>query len=73
MKFSPDRLSIFLGDLEVVHEGLPTLFNEAEAAEIMGEPDLNIQVSLGDGPGLATFWTSDLSHDYVSINADYRT
>ncbi len=73
VQFSPERLSIFLGDLEVVHEGLPTLFNEAEAAEIMGEPDLNIRVSLGDGPGMATFWTSDLSHDYVSINADYRT
>jgi glutamate N-acetyltransferase/amino-acid N-acetyltransferase len=71
--FSPERLSIFLGDLEVVHEGLPTGYPESEAAAIMAQSDITIRVSLGDGPGSAVFWTSDLSHDYVSINADYRT
>lgn len=71
--FSPDTLSIHLGDLEVVHDGLPTVFDEESAAAIMGQSDLTIRVNLGGGPGSATFWTSDLSHDYVSINADYRT
>ena len=71
--FFPERLSIYLGDLEVVHEGLPTLFDEEIASKIMGQRDLVVRVSLGDGPGGATFWTSDLSHEYVSINADYRT
>ncbi|MCF6285659.1 MAG: bifunctional ornithine acetyltransferase/N-acetylglutamate synthase, partial [Candidatus Hydrogenedentes bacterium] len=71
--FAPEQLSIHLGDLAVVHDGLPTLFDEEAAAQIMGESDLFINVCLGDGPGSATFWTSDLSHDYVSINADYRT
>ena len=71
--FPPERLSISLGDLPVVHQGLPTLFDEGRAKDIMGETDIAVFVSIGDGPGSATFWTSDLSHDYVSINADYRT
>ncbi len=73
VEFYPECLSIFLGDLAVVLEGLPTLFDEALAAKIMAETDLFINVSLGEGSGSATFWTSDLSHEYVSINADYRT
>ena len=43
------------------------------AAAIMQRDEFRISVSVGDGPGKAIFWTSDLSHDYVSINADYRT
>lgn len=73
VKFYPEDLSIFLGDLPVVQEGLPTLFDEASAKAIMSKRDIVVMVSLGSGPGSAIFWTSDLSHDYVSINADYRT
>jgi glutamate N-acetyltransferase/amino-acid N-acetyltransferase len=73
VKFYPEDLSIFLGDLPVVHEGLPTLFDEEAAKAIMSKRDIVVMVSLGSGPGSAIFWTSDLSHDYVSINADYRT
>lgn len=73
VKFYPENLSISIGDLSVVNEGLPTLFDEAAAKEIMSQRDIIVTVSLGDGPGSAVFWTSDLSHAYVSINADYRT
>jgi len=73
VRFAPERLSISIGELPVVHEGLPTLFDETQAKAIMGEQDIVVTVQLGEGPGAATFWTSDLSHDYVSINADYRT
>lgn len=71
--FSPEHLRIAIGDVAVVHDGLPTLFDEAAAKAVMSKPEITVTVSLGDGPGAATFWTSDLSHDYVSINADYRT
>ncbi|MBI2422624.1 MAG: bifunctional glutamate N-acetyltransferase/amino-acid acetyltransferase ArgJ [Candidatus Hydrogenedentes bacterium] len=73
VRFPQERLCISLGDLEVVHEGLPTGFDEAAASTIMKAKDIFIDVSIGDGAGSAVFWTSDLSHDYVSINADYRT
>ena len=71
--FSPERLSISIEGLEVVRDGTPTPFEEAQAAELMKRHDLHVRVSLGAGPGRAVYWTSDLSHDYVSINADYRS
>ena len=71
--FSPDNLSIWINDLLVVRDGLPADFQESVAAGHMRQPSFSIRVSLGSGPGKATFWTSDLSHEYVSINADYRT
>lgn len=71
--FQPERLSILLDNVEVVHEGLPTAYAESDAAAVMKQSAFTISVSVGDGPGSAVFWTSDLSHDYVTINADYRT
>ena len=71
--FDPGRLSIWLGGLQVAGEGLPTGYEEAQAAAIMKEKDIQVRIVLGDGPGKCVFWTSDLSHDYVSINADYRS
>jgi glutamate N-acetyltransferase/amino-acid N-acetyltransferase len=71
--FMPERLAISLNEVEVVHEGLPTEFLEEDAAAVMQLPEFVISVSIGDGPGKSTFWTSDLTHDYVTINADYRT
>lgn len=71
--FEPNNLSIWLQGILVVSEGLPTTYEEAEAAAGMKQPEINIRVRVGDGPGVAKFWTCDLSHDYVSINADYRS
>lgn len=70
---NPDHLCIWLGDVEVVHNGLPTPYEESDAAAHMQAKDILIRVSIGDGPGQSVFWTSDLSHEYVTINADYRT
>jgi glutamate N-acetyltransferase/amino-acid N-acetyltransferase len=71
--FDASELSIWIEGLAVVRAGLPTPFEEAEAAALMKHPEINVRVSVGGGPGTCTYWTSDLSHDYVSINADYRT
>lgn len=71
--FQPERLCVSIGGLEVLYEGLPTGYAEADAAAIMKQHDIKIDIRVGDGPGQATFWTSDLTHQYVSINADYRT
>ncbi len=73
VSFDINRLQIALDDVEVVHDGLPTEYSEAAAASVMQQPAFTIEVSVGDGPGACAFWTSDLSHDYVSINADYRS
>ncbi len=68
-----DKLAVWIGPVQVLRDGLPTDYAEAEAAAVMREHDITVRVALGVGEGEAVFWTSDLSHDYVSINADYRT
>jgi glutamate N-acetyltransferase/amino-acid N-acetyltransferase len=59
--------------LQVLAAGQPTDYVEAYAADIFAAHDISVRLQLGEGEGRATVWTCDLSHDYVSINADYRT
>ncbi|MCB0159319.1 MAG: bifunctional ornithine acetyltransferase/N-acetylglutamate synthase, partial [Caldilineaceae bacterium] len=59
--------------LQLVDGGTPTKYAESDAAARFAAPEIDVTVDLGLGDGAAVVWTSDLSHDYVSINADYRT
>ena len=69
-----DKVSLNLGDLPVVENGQPSSsYREADAAKIMSECDVKIQIGLGMGSATATVWTTDLSYDYVKINAEYRS
>ena len=60
-------------ELQLVDAGTPTGYEEADASAIFAESEISVRVSLGLGDGTATVWTCDLSYDYVSINAEYRT
>ncbi len=71
--FDPGALDICLDDLTICEGGLVADYEEDDAAAIMKQTEFRIGVSVGSGNGTAIFWTSDLSHDYVSINADYRS
>ncbi|MCB9449983.1 MAG: bifunctional glutamate N-acetyltransferase/amino-acid acetyltransferase ArgJ [Anaerolineaceae bacterium] len=53
--------------------GMPTDYREADASAIIRQPSVLAWLDCGAGDGAATVWTCDLSHDYVSINAEYRT
>jgi glutamate N-acetyltransferase/amino-acid N-acetyltransferase len=69
-----DRLSIRFGDLLVAENGQRAPgYVEAEAAAYMKGAELSVSVDLGLGEGAATIWTCDLTHGYISINADYRS
>lgn len=69
-----DRLSIWFGDVLVAKNGqLAPDYTEAEAAHHMKGNNVSISVNLGLGDGLATVYTCDLTAEYVSINADYRS
>lgn len=57
----------------LVTNGTPTDYAEADAAAIFAQPDFKIHLIIGTGDGNSTVWTSDLTHDYISINADYRS
>jgi glutamate N-acetyltransferase/amino-acid N-acetyltransferase len=59
--------------LQLVRQGIPTGYAENEAAVLFNRPEIHIHLDLGSGPAEVTVWTCDLTHDYVTINADYRT
>lgn len=60
-------------ELQLVNQGTPTDYEEADAAAIFAQAAFVINLQLHEGEAAETVWTCDLSHDYVSINADYRT
>lgn len=68
------KLDVYLGDLLVATGGgrAPD-YQEDEAQQIMNEDEIAVRVRLNRGTASATIWTCDLSHQYVSINADYRS
>lgn len=69
-----DLLSIRFGEILVAEKGwVSPHYREADAATYMKGQDLVIAVDLGLGDGQATVWTCDLTHGYISINADYRS
>ena len=53
--------------------GRSSLYHEADGQRVMKQDEITVKVDLGRGNAAATLWTCDLSHDYVSINADYRS
>ncbi len=79
----PETCSIFvsggeageehLEELQLLDNGTPTGYAEADAAARFALPEIDVRIELGQGSGTATIWTSDFSYDYVKINADYRT
>ncbi len=69
-----DKLSIRFGDILVADKGwMAPEYKEADGARYFKRDEIEINVDLGLGKGRATVWTCDLTHQYVSINADYRS
>ena len=69
-----DRISISFGDILVATEGWRAPdYSEETAAAYMKNQEITITVDLGLGNGTSTAWTCDLTHGYISINADYRS
>ena len=60
-------------ELKLLVDGEPEAVDEERAAEILELEDLEILVRLGTGTAEATYWTCDYSHEYITINGDYRT
>ncbi len=69
-----DRLSIAFGGIWAARNGLPVEgYDEAPVAAHLKGTEIDIEVDLGLSNGRATVWTCDLTHGYISINADYRS
>ncbi|MEE8196151.1 MAG: bifunctional glutamate N-acetyltransferase/amino-acid acetyltransferase ArgJ [Acidiferrobacterales bacterium] len=67
-------VSIDLDDVRVISDGaLAPEYTEARGQRVMRKPEITVRVALGSGSSSARIWTSDLSHEYVQINAEYRS
>ncbi len=79
--FDPDRSSLWVAagespaqpGLQIFAGGMPAEYQEADAAAIMSAPAMTFRLDCGLGQGDATIWTCDISHEYISINGDYRS
>ncbi len=73
-KADRDRLSIRFGDVEVARNGeIAPGYREEQGARYMKQAEIVLKVDLGIASGRSVVWTCDLTHDYISINADYRS
>lgn len=69
-----DHLSIRFGDILVAEKGWRAeTYREADGAAYFKRRELDIRVDVGVGKSSATVWTCDLTHEYISVNADYRS
>ncbi|MGZ6989068.1 MAG: bifunctional ornithine acetyltransferase/N-acetylglutamate synthase, partial [Thermoanaerobaculia bacterium] len=72
-RFSEKRVSLRLGPITLVRNGVPAVYRESDAVRIFRRERVPIVVDLGAGTATASKLASDLGHDYVSLNADYRS
>lgn len=70
----PERIDIWFGDLRICRDGgRAEEFDEAAAHAYLQQPEFSILIQLHQGAGSCVFWTTDLTAEYVRINADYST
>jgi glutamate N-acetyltransferase / amino-acid N-acetyltransferase len=69
-----EKLDLYLDDVLVARSGgRNPEYQEADGQRVMKQSEITVRVVLNRGSATAILWTCDLSHDYVSINADYRS
>ena len=77
VKFDTKKVDIVYhsakGSIDLMIKGDPIVFDEEKAAEILSEKEITVEIRIQKGNEKATAWGCDLSHEYVSINGDYRS
>lgn len=69
----PENITVAINDVPIVERNFNIVFDEVEARKALAKDEVVINVDLGVGTHSMTFWTSDLSYEYVKINAEYTT
>ena len=73
-QIDPSRIDIRFGELEICRDGgRSPAFDEAAAHAYIAQPEFSIAIQLHQGAGACVFWTTDLTVEYIHINADYST
>ncbi len=74
VEFDADQVDLEINGYAVYRQGAPLAFDAAEVSDsIRAQRETSIELSVGRGPAAARFWTTDLTAEYVQINADYHT
>jgi len=74
VEFEINKIQIYLGDVCIVSNGgRDPSYTEKQGQQVMSQEEIDIRVELNTGDKSACIWTSDLSYDYVKINAEYRS
>ena len=70
----PNTVGLYLDDICVARGGLvASEYTEEAGAGVMARDEFTVRVTLGQGSAAETVWTTDLSYEYIRINAEYRT
>ena len=76
-QFDPEKVDLFFessaGRLQIMKDGVGTDYSEEKATEILSQSEIKAIADIKMGTESATAWGCDLTHEYVSINADYRS
>lgn len=73
-ELEPAKVNIYLDDVRIVKAGgLDPDYQESQGQEVFNKPAFEVRIELGRGDAKEKVWTCDLSHEYVTINAEYRT
>ena len=68
------KIDVFLGEVCIASGGARSAtYTEEQGSAVMAREEITIRIELGRGTCSETIWTTDLSHEYVKINAEYRT
>ena len=73
IEFDQDKVEIHFGDVPILRKNYVINFSEEAAKRVLSQKEIRITVNLHQGAHVASFWTCDLSKEYVAINANYRT
>jgi glutamate N-acetyltransferase / amino-acid N-acetyltransferase len=71
--FNPEQVDIFIGPYQVAKNGVAIPFSESNMKLYLAGHDLDILINLNQGQVEITAWGTDLSHEYININSNYRT
>ena len=76
-QFDPEKVDLFFeskaGKLQIIENGVATDYSEELATKILSEPEITATADIKMGDYSATAWGCDLAHEYININADYRS
>ena len=72
-KFDPEKIDILVGGMLFFHDGVCVPFDEDEAAKMLHEHDIHVEIKLQEWDAYDRMFTCDFSYDYVKINGSYRT